>query len=152
MKKVFLSTSFSGQVDAATGRVLPEFRVGVEKVLGALRKEVEVFCAIEQEGWLLANDVPPEVGVQEDLAQIDASDVLLALVEEKPSAGVQFELGYAVAKGKRVILAARHGSELAYFNKGVVSAGLVTLVLYDDAASLVKHFIVALHAPEGPAA
>lgn len=148
MKKAFLSTSFSGKVDEASGEVLPEFRAFIEAILQALREEdLEVFAAIEDEGWMVANDVPAEVGVQKDLAEINAADVIVALVHDKPSAGVQFEIGYAVAKGKQVILARHEHDQLAYFNQGVVSSGLMTLVTYEDTAALINQLVVAINAP-----
>lgn len=149
MKKVFLSTSFSGKIDPANGSVLPDFRNELEIILEALRKnsEVEVFCAVEQENWSV-NDVLPEVGVQRDLEEIDNADVMLALIEEAVSAGVQFEIGYAVAKGKQVILASAAGASVAYFNQGVVSNGMMTMLTYDNISTLVKQLDVALHAPE----
>jgi nucleoside 2-deoxyribosyltransferase len=149
MKKVFLSTSFSGKVDYASGEVLPEFRKEIEAILEALRKtpDIEVFCAVEDEGWNI-NQTPPEVGVKFDLERVDDADVLLALVEETISAGVQFELGYAVAKGKQVVLASAISAKVAYFNQGVVSNGMMTLVTYDNVATLIKQLDVALHAPK----
>jgi hypothetical protein len=38
---------------------------------------------------------------------------------------------------------------MAYFNQGLVGAGLVTLITYDDPASLAKQLAIAVHAPEG---
>lgn len=148
MKKVFLSTSFSGQVDEATGSVLPVFRQEIEQLLEKLRKsELEVYAAVEQEGYMISADVPPEVGVRKDIDEIDAADVMVALVDDKPSAGVQFELGYAVAQKKQVILASMTGAKLTYFNQGLVSAGLVTLVSYDHADALASQLTVAINAP-----
>lgn len=148
MKRVFLSTSFSSQVNYDTGEVLPEFRAGLEKVLKVLREQpdIEVFCAIEDEGWKIS-DAPADTGVTYDIGQVDTADILVALMEDKPSAGVQFEIGYAVAKGKRVILAAKAGKELAYFNQGLVSSGLVTYIAYDSAQSLITQLPIAVNAP-----
>jgi len=47
-----------------------------------------------------------------------------------------------------VILACAAGEELAYFNKGAAGAGLVTVVSYDDVASLVNQLVIAINAPE----
>lgn len=148
MKKVFLSTSFSGKVDYATGDVDPAFRKEIEAMLIELRKsgDLDVFCAVEDEKWNIGN-TPPEVGVKADLERLDEAEVLLALVEEVISAGVQFELGYAVAKGKQVILASAIGAKVAYFNQGVVSNGMMTLITYDNVSTLIKQLDVALHAP-----
>lgn len=149
MKKVFLSTSFSGKIEYPSGDVLPSFRKEIETVLEALRKtgDLEVFCAVEDEGWNIGN-TPAEVGVKHDLEEVGKADVLLALVEETISAGVQFELGYAVAQGKQVILASAIDAKVAYFNQGVVSNGMMTLITFDNVAGLIKQLDVALHAPK----
>lgn len=149
MKKVFLATSFSGKVNQSTGEVIPTFRKEVETVLEALRKtaELEVFCAVEDEDWNISSTVP-EVGVRQDLGRLDESDVLLALVEETISAGVQFELGYAVGKGKQVILASASSAKVAYYNQGIISNGMMTLVTYDNVPVLIRQLNVALFAPE----
>lgn len=145
--QIFLSTSFSSQVDPASGAVLPEYRTFVTNVLEGLRREEgEVYCAIEIEGWKVS-DQPPEVSIKSDLEHIDVSDVLIALIHDRPSAGVQFELGYAVAKAKRVIIARSSNDGLSYFNQGIVGAGLVTHLSYDNAATLLSQLAVALHAP-----
>jgi hypothetical protein len=146
--KVFLSTSFSGKIDPSNGEVLPEFRKFVTQILESLRQnEGEAVCAMEQEGWKISGD-PPEIGVQRDLQAIDDADVLLALIDRETSVGVQFELGYAVAKGKRVIIARASEGELAYFNQGIVSSGLATLISYDNVSMLLPQLALALNAPE----
>ena len=149
MKKIFLATSFSGQVDAQSGKVLPELRAFIEALLVALRKDdmAEVFCAAEYEDWMIAGDAPPEVGVQKDLQEIDAADVVVALMHAQLSAGVQFELGYAVAKSKHVILVHHAGQKLTYFNQGAVSSGLITQLAYDNLESLIAQLTIAVHAP-----
>lgn len=136
MKRLFLATSFSGKVDAKTGEVEPEFRKQIEEVLKALRaKGLEVFCAIEDEGWVIPN-VPPEVGVSKDLKELESSDVLVALVDNTPSAGVQFEIGFSVGRGKKVFIITAPSEELAYFNQGVTKGGLVTHVSYQNSSDL----------------
>jgi hypothetical protein len=148
MKRLFLSTSFSGQVDPQTGKVVPEFRKFIEGALKALREQpdVDVFCAIEDEGWKIT-DALPDKGVRHDIEQVDAADGLIALLHDNISAGVQFEIGYAAAKGKRVVLAAHSDHKLAYFNQGLVSAGYVTLVTYDTPRDLATQLPIAMNAP-----
>ncbi|MGB4759196.1 MAG: nucleoside 2-deoxyribosyltransferase [Candidatus Saccharimonadales bacterium] len=146
--RVFLSTSFTNRVDQHTGQILDEYKTFVGRVLETLRaSEGEVFCAVEAEDWKM-NSTPPELTVQQDLQEIDAADVLLALVDDQISAGVQFELGYAVGKGKKVIIAKPSEHPLAYFNQGAVSSGLIMYVSYDNAAGLLQQLPVVLHAPE----
>jgi nucleoside 2-deoxyribosyltransferase len=150
MKKVFLSTSFSGKVDPQSREVLPVFRAAIERVLAGLRKDdmAEVFCAVEDEAWMISNDIPPEIGVKKDIEMVANTDVLVALVESKISAGVQFEIGYAVALGKHVILAHKATEPIAYFNQGAVGAGYMTQLGYDDFDSLLVQLTVAIHAPD----
>ncbi len=147
MKQVFLATSFSNRVDDA-GLVQTDFRNGIEQLLQGLRDEagVEVFCAIEDEGWRM-NDTPPEQAVQYDLKKLNEADVMVAMMDEHISAGVQFEIGYCVGVGKPVILVIRRGEPFAYYNQGAVSAGWVTLITYDDIASLITQLSVAVNAP-----
>lgn len=146
--RVFLSTSFANKVDPNTGQILDEYKTFVSRVLETLRaSEGEVFCAVEAEGWKM-NSAPPELTVQQDLQEIDSADVLLALVDDQISAGVQFELGYAVGKGKKVIIAKPSEHPLAYFNQGAVSSGLITYVSYDNVAGLLQQLPIALNAPE----
>ncbi|MET0779654.1 MAG: nucleoside 2-deoxyribosyltransferase [Candidatus Saccharimonadales bacterium] len=149
MKKIFLSTSFAGQVNHETRDITPELRTSLELILKALREQpdVEVFCAAEQEGWKIS-DALPDNGVMRDITEIDTADIFVALMHDKPSASVQFEIGYAVGKGKKVVLAVKAGEELAYYNQGLVSGGLVTYVAYDDVKSLITQLPIAINAPE----
>jgi len=149
MKKLFLSTSFAHVINAETGEVLPAFRHNIEQILHSLRTEaqVTVYCDMEAEKWKMPAGMP-EKGVGKDMKALDEADLLLALVEEHPSVGVEFEMGYMTAKGKPVILAMQADGHLAAFNQGLVSAGLVTLLTYDDATSLAKQLAIAVNAPE----
>jgi nucleoside 2-deoxyribosyltransferase len=149
MKNVFLSVSFSHIINADTGKVLPEFRQKVEQILHSLRTEahVKVYCDMEDEKWHMPGGLP-ERGVSKDMSTLDNADLLLALVEEHPSVGVEFEMGYMVAKSRPVILAMQAGNKLAFFNQGLVSAGLVTLITYDDASSLAQQLAIAVNAPD----
>lgn len=142
MNRLFLGTSFSGHVDYETGQVHSEYREHVVDILKALRDlgGYSVFCAVEHENWVIANNIPPEVGVEKDLSEIETSDMMLALLPTGLiSAGLQYEIGYADAKGKKVALATEVGSELAYFNQGAVNLGRAVHVVYDSPESLVAN-------------
>lgn len=129
---------------------MPDFRKHIENIIEALRKSgMAVFAALEDEGWKLTHNVPPEVGVQKDVTEINVADVVVALVQDKPSTELQFEIGYAVAKEKRVILARRGKEDLAYFNQGVVRSGLATLITYEDVPSLINQLIKTINTPVG---
>jgi nucleoside 2-deoxyribosyltransferase len=149
MKNIFLSTSFAHVIDADSGQVIPEFRKKIEEILHSLRTEakVKVFCDMEDEKWRMPGGLP-ERGIVKDINTLQEADLLLALVSEHPSVGVEFEMGYMVAKGKPVLLAMHADAQLAHFNQGLVSAGLVTLVTYDDASSLARQLAIAVNAPQ----
>jgi nucleoside 2-deoxyribosyltransferase len=131
MNKLFVATSFSGHVDYETGQVEPEFRKETEEVLESLRSVggFVVFCAVEHEGWVISN-VPPEIGVEKDLREIDESDTFLAILQESISGGVQYELGYSDASGKKVFVATKPGIDLAYFNQGAANLRRFTHLTY----------------------
>lgn len=151
MKKIFLATSFSGHLNEQTGEVRAAYRSSIEAILKSLRSQpgVEVFCAPENDGWKLPSD-PPAISLATDLARLDEADMLIALIQDKPSVGVQFEMGYAIAKDKQVVLAMAAGADLGSYNQGLVSAGLLTLVAYDTPADLKVHLPLAVNEPEGP--
>jgi hypothetical protein len=48
---------------------------------------------------------------------------MLAFVTDKVSAGVQTEIGMAIAKGKQVVIAHLEEHPLTYFNAAMVKAG-----------------------------
>ena len=140
MYRIFLATSFSGQVNNETGGVTPNYRQKVEAVINALRtiSNFTIFCAVEHENWVIASDKPPETGVGKDLAEIDESDIVLALLPTGIlSAGLQYEVGYADAMGKQVFLATEPGSKLNYFNQGATNLGRVTHIEYASPEDLV---------------
>jgi nucleoside 2-deoxyribosyltransferase len=135
--KVFVATSFSTQVDEK-GNVDPEFRHEVEGVLAALREAGhEVICAVETHKWVIGNQAADD-GVREDIADIEQTDVIVALLGVSPSAGVQFEIGYAVHAKKRVILVAKPGTELGWFNQGLVDAGLAEIASVENLLETLK--------------
>lgn len=71
MKKLFLGTSFSGHVDYKTGQVDGDFRAKIEEILKEIRKsgDLEVFCAVEYEGWVIS-EISPGEGAKKDLEEI----------------------------------------------------------------------------------
>lgn len=142
MNRLFLATSFSGHINYETGEVNTDYREKVELVIEALRNAggFTVFCAIEHENWIIASDIPPEIGVEKDLAEIDESDIVLGLLPTGLiSAGLQYEVGYADAKGKQVVLAIESGSELTYFNQGAANLGRVAHIEYESPENLVAN-------------
>ena len=99
--KYFLSVPFSSRVDE-NGVVDAAYRADIEQLIGGLRqKGHEVFCALEHMHWSTSELAVPEDEFRKDLAEIDSCHQMLILLEERVSAGVQLENGYAFAKGKQ---------------------------------------------------
>lgn len=137
--KIFVAASYSSEVDYSSGEVFEDYREWLERILLALEKAGhEVFCALREDGYRINKD-DPAAAYCLDLERIKKSDALLALLDNNISAGVQTEIGIAVALGKKVFLAHKEVDALSYFNAAMHRAGVVTeLVLPFDATELAK--------------
>src|SRR6266567_4053435 len=103
--KVFVSASYSSKVNYDTREVFPEYKEWLENILGTIEKlGYTVFCALRAYQYKI-NDDDPADAFSLDMQHIKESDVILALLNEKVSAGVQTEVGVGVALKKQVILA-----------------------------------------------
>ena len=144
MVKIFLIAAFPDQFDLSHQRIKPAFKTKLQYILHGLRQEgVTVSCTLEMDNWQLLEQLP-EINLVQDIEAIDASDLVVAVAEDKPSAGVQFELGYAAAKGKRVILARSSNDELSWFNQGTIGSGLVQHVTYQTMEMLLLQLVAAV--------
>jgi nucleoside 2-deoxyribosyltransferase len=121
--KIFVAASYASKVDYSTGDVYPEYKEWLEAIIVQLESYGhEVFCALKADNWRI-NDLEPAQAFKLDETEIAKADGMLALVSNMPSAGVQMEIGMAIAQKKRVILAHEDIDQLAYFNQAVVSLG-----------------------------
>lgn len=122
--KIFVAASYSAHVDYGTGEVLPEYKQWLEEVLSQIESLGHtVFCALRADKYKINNDDPASA-FSLDLQHIKESDALIALLSDKPSAGVQTEVGVAVALNKQVLLAHKPEHELSYFNAAMVKANM----------------------------
>lgn len=127
--KVFVAASYSSRVNYQTGEVMPDYKVWLEENLTTIEKMGHtVFCALRADNYRI-NSMDPAAAFKLDTEQIKAADVLLAFVEEDISAGVQTEVGYALALNKQVVLAHDPSTKLNWFNQAIVLAGKATEVL-----------------------
>lgn len=121
--KLFVAASYSAKVDYTTGDVYPEYRAWLEDILATLESYGhEVVCALRDDNWRI-NDLDPAQAFKLDEAKIANADGLFALVSDTVSAGVQMEMGMALAQKKHVVIAHDKVDQLAYFNQAVVSLG-----------------------------
>lgn len=121
--KIFVAASYSSQVDYETGEVFAEYKTWLEDILVTLEDaDYQVFCALREDKYRI-NDADPAAAFKLDMQAIENNDMLLALLTDKVSAGVQTEIGAAVALGKTVLLAHKQEVELAWFNQAIIKAG-----------------------------
>lgn len=122
---IFVSASYSSKVNYDTGEVFPEYKEWLENILTLIEDQGHtVFCALRADQYRI-NDADPADAFSLDMKHIRESEVILALLSDKVSAGVQTEIGVGVALGKIVIIAHTPEDELAYFNAAMVKAGVV---------------------------
>lgn len=144
--KIALITSAAATFDA--NGAVPEYRAFLEYILKALRDNGgDVYSDLEQHNWQLSSE-PSEISLRRNLDGLNETDVLLAIVAGAPTAEVEFMIGYAVAKEKRIVLAKHIDDEIAAINSGVIGNGQMTLLHFDSADTLASQLIIALNAPE----
>jgi hypothetical protein len=127
--KIFVAASYSSKVDYTTGDVYPEYRAWLEAILRQLESYGhDVVCALRDDDWRI-NDLKPAEAFKLDEEKIANAEGLLALVSDTASAGVQMEMGMALAQKKKVVIAHEKVDQLAYFNQAVVALGQASEVL-----------------------
>ena len=121
--RIFVAASYSSQVNYETGEVFPEYREWLEENLTLLESFGHtVFCALRADNYRI-NDGDPAAAFSLDETEIDTADALLAFVTDKVSAGVQTEIGMAIAKDKQVVIAHLGEHALGYFNQAIILVG-----------------------------
>jgi nucleoside 2-deoxyribosyltransferase len=123
--KIFVSASYSDQVNYKTREVFADYRTWLENVLDSIESQGHtVFCALRADQYRIS-DADPAAAFSLDMKHITESDAMIALLNDKISAGVQTEIGVGVALKKPVILARSLEHKLAYFNAAMLKAGVV---------------------------
>ena len=106
-----------------------EYKNWLEDLLAQLERAGHtVVCALREDKYRI-NDADPAGAFRLDTEAIKQCDALLALLTDSASAGVQTEIGYALALGKKVLLAHKPTDKLAYINDAIVRAGLAQELL-----------------------
>ena len=124
--KIFVAASYSSNVNYDTGEVFPEYKEWLEGTLTTIeRLGHTVFCALRADDYKI-NDADPVAAFFLDKEHMDECDAMLAFVTEKISAGVQTEVGYMIAKEKKVVLAREPEDAFVYFNDAMNRAGVVS--------------------------
>jgi nucleoside 2-deoxyribosyltransferase len=70
----------------------------------------DVYCSVEDAEWFSQRGLTNGDIMRHALGKVDESDILLAFIRsEERSEGMLVEIGYALARGKYVVLAIREG-------------------------------------------
>lgn len=117
-KTIFLSAPMTQFVSGDLAK-MDEFRTQWTQVAHALELGGHrVISAHEREAWGADLD-DPESALAADLEGLQKSDLVVAYVGEPPSPGVQLELGYAIAKHKRIVTFIKRGQTEPYLVHGL---------------------------------
>ena len=91
--KIFVAASYSAKVNYDTGEVFPEYKAWLEALITQIEAAGhEVFCSLREDNYTI-NDRDPAAAFKLDMSQIDASDAVMARLDDGISAGVQLEVG-----------------------------------------------------------
>jgi nucleoside 2-deoxyribosyltransferase len=137
--KIFLCTSFTSKI-LPDGSVEPSYRWAIETIIDALElMGHQVFCGMREDNWSL-NSQDPVQAFDYDTNSIRDSDVVVALVKNvPPSAGTQFELGFAFALSKRTyVFFSSEDKPIPYINQGLKEQNLVSFISYESLDSVAQ--------------
>jgi nucleoside 2-deoxyribosyltransferase len=131
--RVFLAAPFTRVMDE-TGRVESWFKQYLMGVYDSLIEQgYEVINAHLREQWGERLDAPDQA-LALDLAGIDRSDALVALVGMAPSPGVQLEIGYAVGREKPIVVVESIAEHQPYLVAGLPNVARAVVTIVDDLA------------------
>jgi nucleoside 2-deoxyribosyltransferase len=141
--KVFLAAPLT-QTLGPDGRVDPGFRADLSRLHELLQRlGYDVFSAHVREKWGEALDTPSGA-LAIDLAQLQSCDVIVALLGTPLSPGVQFELGYAVAYKKPLLIIASAEGDVPYLIRGLPDYATACIHRTDDAEAARRFLETAL--------
>jgi hypothetical protein len=101
--------------------------------------------AHKRENWGMELDSPFKA-LRADLEGVEEADVLIAMVGSPPSPGVQFELGFALAKGKKILLIDDAAGEMPYLMDGLMDHESTVLLRVGSATEDDHDFAEAISA------
>lgn len=135
---LFLSAPFTGVLDSE-GHLPQELQNCIQTVTDRLEAHGwKVFSAHRRERWGAAIDTPYS-SLMTDITAIRRAQYLVAIIGSPPSPGVQLEVGFALAHGKRVLIVCDANDSLPYLIRGLIeheSAACISGHQYNDAHEL----------------
>lgn len=136
--KIFLAAPLTSYMDAKTGVLDSRVATCLRRIIEALRSSGhQVRNAHEVEDWGRAL-AAPGIALKRDLADLDKSDILVAILGDPPSPGVQLEIGYALANSLPVLLLAQNEAQVPYLLRDF------SLVRYGDCDDAIRRLTSTL--------
>ncbi|MDO8538684.1 MAG: nucleoside 2-deoxyribosyltransferase [archaeon] len=109
--KIFVSYRFSGENPK-------ELKYSMENVCKNLEKNNKYFCSFSKEEFFLKQKFSNKQILEYSLKEMDKSDyVLVFLKSQEKSEGMLIEVGYAIAKKKKIILAIKKGTKSTFLRE-----------------------------------
>ncbi len=127
--KIFVAASFSNRINYGTKHVFDTYKEWLEDILTTIEKSgYEVYSGLRQAGYKIETE-DLAVAINWDYDRLKEADVLLAILDQKVSAGVQMEIGAALAWGKPVVFAFKKGTDLAWVNTALLESGKIKKIV-----------------------
>lgn len=127
--KIFLATPIAG-FESETQMV--EYKNSLSPFFDSIRKAHILYAEIENINQVSDYD-SPSYSVQHDFGLIDEFDVFILHYPKKMATSALIELGYAIAKQKRVIIIVDKQDTLPYLGQGLEAAcDNVSIILFEN--------------------
>ena len=93
---------------------IEELRKLIDPVYNIFKSNnVDVFCNFYKDAYYMENKYTAKQIMDDCFKEIDNRDIILCLVDtDKYSCGMLLEIGYALAKNKRIVVCFRKGCEI----------------------------------------
>lgn len=125
---IFVNAPCSNHVNYDTGEIFPDYKEWLINLLSAIETTGHsVFCALRADNYKI-NDSDPVAAFNLDVSKLEKCDVIIAILNDNVSVGVQTEIGYAAALGKKIVFAHEQDHVLKYFNNAMVQAGAASVI------------------------
>ncbi|MDD5750587.1 MAG: nucleoside 2-deoxyribosyltransferase [Candidatus Pacebacteria bacterium] len=101
-----------------TGENIEEVKETMQKIGQSLAKAgFENFCSFEREEFFKENNFTKRQILEYTLKELDACDYILAFIRsEEKSEGMLLEIGFGLAKNKKLILAIKKGAKTVFLH------------------------------------
>lgn len=129
-RKIFLAAPFTGRFDKINGINDKTLKARLEKLMIFFeQKNFRVLSAHREEEW--GNIIlPADEIISRDLQWIEASEILVAYIDDKFSPGTFIEIGWAIASCNHVLVLVKDTVELSPMILGLNSLPNATLITF----------------------